>query len=186
MQIRHNPLSGGYCGEVPPLPIPNREVKLTCADGTAMQCGRVGSRLLLSRASITKVVGAFLFSYSSAFLSPSFFPQIDGRSSFYLFTLLPFYPFTFLPFIYFFLYSHSLHYRFSHKNDGEFSLVMFMYKMLTDCGFTFIKSAKLRTKMFLSTKKLRKFPPPIFIFFIIFAPRKCELSCKRLIYIITY
>ena len=51
MQIRHNPLSGGYCGEVPPLPIPNREVKLTCADGTAMQCGRVGSRLLLSRAS---------------------------------------------------------------------------------------------------------------------------------------
>ena len=42
---------GGYCGEVPPLPIPNREVKLTCADGTAMQCGRVGSRLLLSRAS---------------------------------------------------------------------------------------------------------------------------------------
>ena len=51
VQIRHNPLSGGYCGEVPPLPIPNREVKLTCADGTAMQCGRVGSRLLLLRAS---------------------------------------------------------------------------------------------------------------------------------------
>ena len=60
VQIRHNPLSGGYCGEVPPLPIPNREVKLTCADGTAMQCGRVGSRLLsISEASITKVVGAF-------------------------------------------------------------------------------------------------------------------------------
>ena len=39
------PLSGGYCGGVPPLPIPNREVKPTCADGTAMQCGRVGSRL---------------------------------------------------------------------------------------------------------------------------------------------
>ena len=64
VQIRHNPLSGGYCGEVPPLPIPNREVKLTCADGTAMQCGRVGSRLLLiSEASITKVVGAFSFSH---------------------------------------------------------------------------------------------------------------------------
>ena len=47
MQIRHTPLSGGYCGEVPPLPIPNREVKLTCADGTAMQCGRVGGRHLL-------------------------------------------------------------------------------------------------------------------------------------------
>ena len=34
VQIRHTPVSGGYCGEVPPLPIPNREVKLTCADGT--------------------------------------------------------------------------------------------------------------------------------------------------------
>ena len=29
-----------------PLPIPNREVKPACADGTAMQCGRVGSRRL--------------------------------------------------------------------------------------------------------------------------------------------
>ena len=117
VQIRHTPLSGGYCGEVPPLPIPNREVKLTCADGTAMQCGRVGSRLLsISEASITKVVGAFLYSYSSAFLSPSFFPQIEGRSSFYL---LPFYPFTFLPlnpfYLYIFLYSHSLHCHFLSK-----------------------------------------------------------------------
>ena len=41
-----NPLSGGYCVGVPPLPIPNREVKPDCADGTAMQCGRVGGRLL--------------------------------------------------------------------------------------------------------------------------------------------
>ena len=49
VDIRHNPLSGGYCGGVSPLPIPNREVKPTCADGTAMQCGRVGSRLLLNR-----------------------------------------------------------------------------------------------------------------------------------------
>ena len=44
-----NPISGGYCGRVPPLPIPNREVKPACADGTAMQCGRVGSRLLSNR-----------------------------------------------------------------------------------------------------------------------------------------
>ena len=44
--------SGGYCGGVPPLPIPNREVKPTCADSTAMQCGRVGSRLLFIRAFI--------------------------------------------------------------------------------------------------------------------------------------
>ena len=42
-------LSGGYCGGVPPLPIPNREVKPVIADGTAMQCGRVGSRLLSFR-----------------------------------------------------------------------------------------------------------------------------------------
>ena len=39
-------LSGGYGGGVPPLPIPNREVKPACADGTAMQCGRVGGRPL--------------------------------------------------------------------------------------------------------------------------------------------
>ena len=37
--------SGGYSAGVPPLPIPNREVKPVRADGTAMQCGRVGSRL---------------------------------------------------------------------------------------------------------------------------------------------
>ena len=36
------PILGGYCGGVPPLPIPNRAVKPACADGTAMQCGRVG------------------------------------------------------------------------------------------------------------------------------------------------
>ena len=35
---------GGYSGEDPPLPIPNREVKLTSADGTAPPGGRVGSR----------------------------------------------------------------------------------------------------------------------------------------------
>ena len=34
---------GGYIGEDPPLPIPNREVKLTSADGTAPPGGRVGS-----------------------------------------------------------------------------------------------------------------------------------------------
>ena len=40
-----SPILGGYCGGVPPLPIPNRAVKPAIADGTAMQCGRVGSRL---------------------------------------------------------------------------------------------------------------------------------------------
>ena len=35
---------GDYCGGVPPLPIPNREVKTASADGTAILCGRVGRR----------------------------------------------------------------------------------------------------------------------------------------------
>ena len=100
VQIRHTPLSGGYCGGVPPLPIPNREVKLTCADGTAMQCGRVGSRLLSSEASITKVVEAFLFSCGFYFLTLIFFMLIvfgghadfaddaDSFSCFFFFTLI--------------------------------------------------------------------------------------------------
>ena len=67
VQLRHNPLSGGYCGGVPPLPIPNREVKPTCADGTAMQCGRVGRRLLSMKSlRFRKISEAFLF----------FFPRI--------------------------------------------------------------------------------------------------------------
>ncbi len=37
---------GGFSLGVPPLPIPNREVKPERADGTAPQCGRVGRRLL--------------------------------------------------------------------------------------------------------------------------------------------
>ena len=34
-----------------PLPIPNREVKPTCANGTAVICGRVGRRQPLQRTS---------------------------------------------------------------------------------------------------------------------------------------
>ena len=37
---------GGYSDKVPPLPIPNREVKLVRADGTAFS-GRVGRRRIL-------------------------------------------------------------------------------------------------------------------------------------------
>ena len=37
---------GGNSSGVPPLSIPNREVKPIHADGTAVTCGRVGSRLL--------------------------------------------------------------------------------------------------------------------------------------------
>ena len=50
---------GGYSGEDPPLPIPNREVKLTCADGTATPCGRVGSRRLQTEACQQKLAGFF-------------------------------------------------------------------------------------------------------------------------------
>ena len=113
VQIRHNPLSGGYCGEVPPLPIPNREVKLTCADGTAMQCGRVGSRLLLSRASdFERFLRLFVFtrnlSFSHAdcflghadFADDADFRPVRSRISEMVaapFTFLPFYFFTFIP-----------------------------------------------------------------------------------------
>ena len=75
VQIRHTPLSGGYCGGVPPLPIPNREVKPTCADGTAMQCGRVGRRLLSMKSlRFRKISEAFLFfSSRGSFSSPLVF-----------------------------------------------------------------------------------------------------------------
>ena len=50
---------GGYSGEDPPLPIPNREVKLTIADGTAPPGGRVGSCHALTRTSISYDVEVF-------------------------------------------------------------------------------------------------------------------------------
>ena len=53
---------GGYSSEVPPLPIPNREVKLTNADGTAYLGGRVGSRLFKEQ--IARFA-PFLFVYST-------------------------------------------------------------------------------------------------------------------------
>ena len=69
-QLKKN-TSGGYCGGVPPLPIPNREVKPTCADGTAMQCGRVGSRLLFIRAFIWAIKWTlFLFIFLAGLLFP--------------------------------------------------------------------------------------------------------------------
>ena len=53
--------SGGYCGGVPPLPIPNREVKPACADGTAMQCGRVGGRHFFKRSPESEMIQGFVF-----------------------------------------------------------------------------------------------------------------------------
>ena len=61
-------ISGGYCGGVPPLPIPNREVKPTCADGTAQQCGRVGSRLLLRSEALETEMSSGLFCIYPVFL----------------------------------------------------------------------------------------------------------------------
>ena len=62
-------ISGGYCGGVPPLPIPNREVKPTCADGTAMQCGRVGSCLFLQRSALkTEMFSGLFWVYAGSFL----------------------------------------------------------------------------------------------------------------------
>ena len=52
---------GGYSGEDPPLPIPNREVKLTIADGTAPPGGRVGSCHFLLKSSISDDIGDFFF-----------------------------------------------------------------------------------------------------------------------------
>ena len=47
-------------GEDPPLPIPNREVKLTSADGTAPPGGRVGS-CRFSKSPTEKSAGLFFF-----------------------------------------------------------------------------------------------------------------------------
>uniref|UniRef100_UPI001CB6C247 hypothetical protein n=1 Tax=Segatella hominis TaxID=2518605 RepID=UPI001CB6C247 len=47
----------------------NREVKPTCADGTAMQCGRVGRRLLSMKSlRFRKISEAFLFIFIGIFL----------------------------------------------------------------------------------------------------------------------
>ena len=55
---------GGYSGEDPPLPIPNREVKLTIADGTAPPGGRVGSCHFLIRHPVIIRWRGVLFIYS--------------------------------------------------------------------------------------------------------------------------
>ena len=56
---------GGYSGEVPPLPIPNREVKLTHADGTDPPVGRVGSRRSSEALSSARLAGLLFLSLRS-------------------------------------------------------------------------------------------------------------------------
>ena len=56
------PHLGGYCSGVPPLPIPNREVKPACADGTAILCGRVGDcPLYIKKVFLSITTGRLLF-----------------------------------------------------------------------------------------------------------------------------
>ena len=57
---------GGYSGEVPPLPIPNREVKLTHADGTDPPVGRVGSRRSSEALSSARLAGLLCLSLRSS------------------------------------------------------------------------------------------------------------------------
>ena len=66
---------GGYSGEDPPLPIPNREVKLTIADGTDPPVGRVGSRRSLSPWLSRDNRGLFLFSLRSNGTTATFTPR---------------------------------------------------------------------------------------------------------------
>ena len=105
---------------------PFRTEKLSSLAPMVLQCGRVGSRLLLSRASdFERFLRLFCFPTVLLSYRPAFFPQLLTA------------PFTFLPF-YFFTFIY-----FSLKNDGESSLVMFMYKMLMNCGFYIYKISKI-------------------------------------------
>ena len=70
-------LLGGYSSEVPPLPIPNREVKLTHADGTAYLGGRVGSRLFKGRSFDLPFL--FLFVRGIRQTAESLFYFVNGR-----------------------------------------------------------------------------------------------------------
>ncbi len=47
-----------------PLPIPNREVKPLMADGTAQQCGRVGSCHILLKEAVSKLFGTAFFHFT--------------------------------------------------------------------------------------------------------------------------
>ena len=72
---------GGYSGGVPPLPIPNREVKPAIADGTAPPGGRVGS-CRSSKGSDSKRIGALFANVSCLCPSlPTPFPSSGGEQS---------------------------------------------------------------------------------------------------------
>ena len=85
--ISETSYSGGFGPGVPPLPIPNREVKPGRADGTAPQCGRVGRRLLERGGSLQGCGEPPLFFSFSPFLS--FLPFSNAYSSLLPFLSLP-------------------------------------------------------------------------------------------------
>ena len=56
-----------------PLPIPNREVKPERADGTAIRCGRVGSRLFfILEKGIIMDISSILWGFIASYLAGSF------------------------------------------------------------------------------------------------------------------
>ena len=83
---------GGYSGDEPPLTIPNREVKLTSADGTAPPGGRVG-RCRASKPRTTMSFGAFC-ACSGPLRGPLFLPPLlrscpQGHAGFTTFRRVP-------------------------------------------------------------------------------------------------
>ena len=74
---------GGYSGEDPPLPIPNREVKLTIADGTAPPGGRVGSCHFLIRHPVILDDGVFCYARIEDF-SPQYSEFVCHLADFFI------------------------------------------------------------------------------------------------------
>ena len=70
---------GGYSNGVPPLPIPNREVKPINADGTAVTCGRVGSRHFKER--FARVAPFFLLCSGVTFFRLVLLPRRNPRDN---------------------------------------------------------------------------------------------------------
>ena len=66
-----------YSVGVPPLPIPNREVKPDSADGTALSCGRVGHRHFFSKRALVNAKALF-FVLISEKLIPAHWLWADG------------------------------------------------------------------------------------------------------------
>ena len=73
-------LPGGYCGEATPVPIPNTEVKLSYADGTAsLWSGRVGRRQALFCLSVS----LFKADYNSFYqMNKSMYERLTLRFNF--------------------------------------------------------------------------------------------------------